>query len=107
LLDLVPAEDREPTRNALFSQIDRDSDIIHECRMLNKDSKIRHCQWAQSGALGDLSAHKQALENIIFNCDSLINLISDILDLEKLDAGKMTLAPESKAGQYSCGDKPD
>ncbi len=69
-------------------------------------------QLVQSGALGDLSKKaKNELELIVSNCQILLELVSDILDLEKLDAGKMQLnfEPEDLSSLFAelCNRIPD
>jgi PAS domain S-box-containing protein len=46
----------------------------------------------RAGMLGELSERgSQVVENAVHNTDRLVRLISDILDIERLDAGRMAL----------------
>ena len=46
----------------------------------------------RAGMLGDLSDRgSQVVENAVHNTDRLVRLISDILDIERLDSGRMAL----------------
>lgn len=70
------------------------ANMSHELRTpLN--AIIGFSQMMQDGRLGAVSeAHKEYLGDVLYSADHLLQLINDILDLAKVDAGKLEFQPE-------------
>ncbi len=70
------------------------ANMSHELRTpLN--AIIGFSQLMQDGRLGPVSeAHKEYLGDVLSSADHLLQLINDILDLAKVDAGKIEFQPE-------------
>jgi PAS domain S-box-containing protein len=157
VLNLVVDEEREVTRSALLSALDRNSVLAHECRMTRNNGTLMHCLWsasarkeqgalfcifrditdkkkldelrqdflslvshdlrtpltavcataelAREGYFGEFPpAARAALAQIVEGSKSLTELINDILDLEKLEAGKLELIYENTTLQELVAD---